>query len=109
MNEMITITKDEYDALIEAKEDLEDLKTIEEFKANPCEGLPSDLVRRMINGESELKLWREHRGLSQYQLSYKSGVNRVQIIDIEKGKSNGSIATMKKLAEALNVTLDDIC
>ncbi|MBL3565799.1 helix-turn-helix transcriptional regulator, partial [Rhodovulum sulfidophilum] len=36
------------------------------------------------------------------------GVNRVQIHEIETGKKNGSAQTLKKIADALGVTVDDL-
>lgn len=70
---------------------------------------PHDFMKVLINADSPLKAWREYRRLSQDQLAARAGVNRVQIIEIEKGKSNGSIAGMKTLTNALGATLDDIC
>ena len=110
---MIQIPQQEYERLIAAAELLEDIRSYDAAKAameyDDGEAIPHDFMKILINTDSPLKAWREYRGLSQYQLADRAGVNRVQIIDIEKGKSNGSIATMKKLAGALDVTLDDIC
>ncbi len=110
---MIQIPQQEYDRLLEAAELLDDIKSYDAAKAdmelNGGEAIPHEFMKTLINADSPLKAWREYRGISQYQLAEQAGVNRVQIIDIEKGKSNGSIATMKKLAGALDVTLDDIC
>ena len=110
---MIQIPQHEYDRLIAAAELLDDIRSYDTAKAamehDGGEAIPHDFMKILINTDSPLKAWREYRGLSQYQLADRADVNRVQIIDIEKGKSNGSIATMKKLADALDVTLDDIC
>jgi mRNA interferase RelE/StbE len=38
----------------------------------------------------------------------KSGVNRVQIADIEAGRKSGSVETIRKLADALEVAMDDL-
>ena len=97
----------------QAHEWLDDIQAYESAKAalqkDGGEAVHHDFMQTLINTDSPLRAWREYRGVSQTQLAQQSGVNRVQIIDIEKGKSNGSIATMKKLAHALHVTLDDIC
>lgn len=112
MGEMISIPIDEYRALQAAVEDLADLRAYDRAKAAVVSGeeelLPADLVRRMMGGESLLRLWREHRGLSQAELARASGVNRVQIINIESGKARGSIETLRRLADALGVSLDDL-
>ena len=108
MDDVVTITSAEYEALAEAKEDLDDLLVLERHLANPEESVPHAFVKRMLDGESLLRLWREHRQLTQTALAERSGVNRVQIADIEAGRKTGSVATLKKLAEALGVTIDDL-
>lgn len=40
-------------------------------------------------------VWRKQLGLSQAELVRQSGVNRIQIIDIEAGRKTGSAATLK--------------
>lgn len=108
MNEMITITRDEYDRLREAAEDLADLQAYDRAIAAGDESIPAEAVKRMIDGESPLRVYRELRGQSQMSLAKASGVNRVQIADIEAGRSKGSIETVRKLATALGVTIDDL-
>ncbi len=108
MNEMVTIPRDEYEALLAAREDLEDLKAVQDHLANPGEAFPSDVVKRLLDGNAPLAVYRDWRGLSQAGLAAASGVNRIQIVDIEAGRATGSVATLKKLATALNVTLDDL-
>ena len=108
MNETVTISTAEYERLISAAEDLADLQAVEASKADQKDGVYSEFVKRMLDGESLLKLWREHRGLSQTALSKLSGVNRIQIGDIENRGQTGSITTLKKLANALDIQVDDL-
>lgn len=108
MTEMITIQKTEYDRLVALAEDAEDDAAVATHLKSPEVGMPLELVKRMINGESALAIHREWRGLSATELSRQSGVNRVQIVDIEAGRKSGSIATLKKLAAALDISVDDI-
>lgn len=113
MNEMVTIPAAEYQRLLDASEDLADLRTYDRAKADLASGadelIPAEYAKRLIDGESVLRVYRDLRGLTQVQLSEASGVNRVQIADIEAGRKVGSVATLKKLADALGVTLDDLC
>ncbi len=108
MNDMITIPKDEYDRLVSDAEDLADLRAVEDYRANPGESVPTDFIRKMLDGESQLRLWRDHRGLTQQALADATGVNRVQISQIEKGNKTGSVETLKSLAVALKITVDDL-
>lgn len=112
MNEMVTIPRAEYERLLEAAEDLADIAAVERIKADIVAGreelIPSELVDRMLNGETPLRVYRDYRGLTQAALAKASGVNRVQIADIEARRSKGSIDTIRKLADALKVTIDDL-
>ena len=81
---------------------------LERIKAGTEELIPAAVVDRLLDGEAPLTVWRAHRGLSQSELARQSGVNRIQIIDIESGRKTGSVATLKKLATALRVDLDDL-
>lgn len=112
MNEMVTIPREEYERLREAAEDLADIVAYERVKADLAAGreelIPSEFVDRMLGGERPLRVYREFRGMTQSALSGAAGVNRVQIADIEAGRKSGSIDTVRKLAAALRVTIDDL-
>ncbi|PYE80795.1 helix-turn-helix transcriptional regulator [Pseudoroseicyclus aestuarii] len=108
MTEMITIERAEYDRLVALAEDAEDNAAVAAHLREPEAGMPADLVKRMIAGESPLAVHREWRGLSQTGLAKASAVHRVQIADIEAGRRNGSVETMRKLADALDVAIDDL-
>ena len=69
---------------------------------------PRAEYNRLIDGESSLRIWRNYRSLSQSQLARASSVNRVQIVEIEAGRNSGSVRTLRKLADALGVAIDDI-
>ena len=70
--------------------------------------IPADVVDRLLDGETPLRVWREFRKLTQADLAYSSGVNRVRIADIEAGRNSGSVHTLRKLAAALGVSIDDL-
>ena len=107
MNEMITIERSLYERLLEAEEDLADIRTIEHFRANPKPGMPHDVISRIItDGEQPVLVIREWRGISQAELARRAGLHRAQVHDIENRKRRGSVDTLKKIAEALDVVLD---
>lgn len=112
MGEMISIPVEEYEGLRQTAEDFADLRAFDRAKAALAAGddelLPADLVRRILAGESPLRVWREYRGLTQVALAEASGANRVQIAEIETGRRVGSVETVKKLAVALGVAMDDL-
>ena len=112
MGEMITIPAAEYQALLGAATNLADLTAHDRAMAAIARGdeelVPEEFAKRLIAGESPLRVWRELRGLTQTELAAASGVNRVQIANIESGVKTGSVATLRKLADAVGVGLDDL-
>lgn len=112
MNDMVTNSKAEYEALCTAAEDLEDLKaydTVNSMLANGDEELiPAEFVNRLLNGDNPLKVYREIRGHTQAQLAELADVNRTTIGEIEIGRKQGSVATLGRLATALSITIDDL-
>lgn len=108
MAEKITIEEAEYDRLIDSLQEAEDNAAVNAHLAAPAVGMPGDLVRRLNEGESPLAIHREWRGLSATELARRSKINRVQIRNIEAGRKKGAAATMKKLADALDVRTDDL-
>lgn len=112
MNEMVTIPRAEYDLLRAAAEDLADLQSYDRAKASLEAGddelIPAEYVNRLLNGDSPLRVYRDLRCLTQSALAERSGVNRVTVAEIETGRKQGSVATLRKLASALEVTVDDL-
>ena len=69
------IPYDEYRALMERLEWLEDLRDSKAFEEKLAQGeeevIPVEVVGRLVEGESPVKVWREHRGLTQvYRADY---------------------------------------
>jgi DNA-binding XRE family transcriptional regulator len=112
MGEMISIPVEEYRRLLALAEGMSDVlaydRAVEALAAGAEELVPAEVARRLVAGEAPLRVWRDHRGLTQAALAERSAVNRVQIANIESGSKTGSVATLQKLAAALGVALDDL-
>ena len=102
----------EYERLCAVEEDYADFRAALAVEAKIASGaeelVPAHVADRLIDGEAPLRVWREHRELSQSALARLSGVNRVQSVEIEAGRNSGSVRTLRKLADALGVAVDDI-
>ena len=109
---LVVMPEAEYEALVEAAEDAADIAAFEDFKKRLAAGeeelIPSEMVMRMVAGESPVRVWREHRGLTMAALAERAGIARPYLSQIETGKRDGTAQTMKKLALALDVTVDDL-
>src|SRR5208337_2597294 len=56
-------------------------------------------ARRLLDGESPVRVWREKRGRSQRQLATTAGVSAGYLAEIETRRKPGSAATLARLAE----------
>ena len=65
-------------------------------------------ARRLLAGESPVKVWREKRGRSQRELAAEAGVSAGYLAEIETGRKPGSAATLARLAKALQVQIEDL-
>ncbi|MCC7470767.1 helix-turn-helix transcriptional regulator [Candidatus Nomurabacteria bacterium] len=57
---------------------------------------------------TQLKEWREKRGLSLRQLAAKSGIHHMSLYKLEAGKLDPQLSTLLKLCAALNITLNQL-
>ena len=110
--EMVVLSREEYDLLVDAAENSEDAHVYTDFhrklKAGEEELVPAEFANRLIDGESPIRVWREYRGLSQKNLAEKASISPPFLSQIEAGKRDGTPETLKKIAHALNVTVDDL-
>lgn len=112
MTDTVTIDRAEYERLLRLEGDVTDVGAFDRAVARLASGqdelIPADAVANILSGSSPLRIYRNLRGLTQEALAHASGVNRVQIADIEASRKSGSVETVKKLADALGVSIDDL-
>lgn len=108
MTEMINIPRAEYERLLAAAEELADLAAYDRAIAAGGEGMPGAVLKRILAGESPVRAIREWRGITAAELARRADMHRVQVHDIETGRKRGSVDTLRRMAEALGVPLDDI-
>lgn len=101
------------DLMLIASADLEEL--IEDRLAEAAyhrtrnqELVPDAVVARLLEGESPITVWREHRGMTLRALADAAGLDPGYLSQLENGKRAGPVATIKKLAAALKLDLDDL-
>jgi transcriptional regulator with XRE-family HTH domain len=61
-----------------------------------------------LDGEQPIKVWREHRGLTQDALAEKAGISKAYLCQIENRKRVGALKTLKALAAALAVSMNEL-
>ena len=98
--------------LMDDAEMLADVRAYDAAKSRLDRGddevIPFEMVERRLAGESPVRLWRDHRALTQAELAKVSKVSRTMIAAIEAGHKTGGIATLKRLAAALRVDLENL-
>lgn len=55
-----------------------------------------------------MRAWRAARGLSQRALAEKAGVGPVLVARLELGQTDPRLTTLRRLAEALNLTVGEL-
>ena len=110
--EFAVLPMDDLKKLLGDAEMLADVKAYDAAMARLERGedevIPLEIIERRLAGESAVKIWRGYRGLTQEALAKVSKVSRPMIAAIESGHKKGEIATLKKLAVALGVDLDNL-
>jgi DNA-binding XRE family transcriptional regulator len=113
----VTVSKADWEGLLEALEDAEDVAAVAARRAHESEVgknmarrnyLPIEMAERILGGETPLKVYREHNKMTVAALASASGVSGSYISEIETGRKPGSVDALTKLAKALGLMVDDL-
>ena len=102
--EVITLTRREYEALMERNNQLEDMLAAQE--ADDGVRVPHEVALDILRGKSPILAFRKYRGLTLRQLSETTGVAAGYISEIERGLKPGSTSALARIAGALGTTID---
>jgi transcriptional regulator with XRE-family HTH domain len=58
---------------------------------------------------NNLRLLREQKGITQFELASRAHVSQSHISDIERNRKNPTIKVLDKLVKALDCSITDIC
>ena len=110
--DMIVLSKSDYEALLERAELAEDIAAVDSYRrklaAGEEEAIPEEFADRLIDGENPVRVYRELRGLTARELADRTGISAAFLSEIENGKKDGGVSTLKKFALELGVMLDDL-
>jgi len=110
--EYAVIPYEQFEQMVERLEELIDLHESEKIRARVEAGeeetVPLELVKRIANGESPVRVWREYRGLERRDLAATIGVTDHTLYTIETGRRDPSTRVLRKLADELAVDVDDL-
>jgi DNA-binding XRE family transcriptional regulator len=104
----VILRKKDFEALLERMEELEDIVAFDRATESEEECFPAAIARSLLAGENPIRVFREHRGMTQEVLAAQAGISKGMVSRIESGFKVGSVATIRVLAKALKVDLDDL-
>ena len=102
---------EEYERLLQDAEMLQDIRAYDEAKKAIEEGeelVPSKVAYALLDGENPIRVWREHRGLTQKQLAKVAEISVPYLSQLESGKRKGTTEVLSAITKALDLDLDDV-
>lgn len=106
--QLVLLPLAEYESLLDEIDVAHARRIQAEIESGKEELIPSEFINRMIDGENSIRVWRDFRGLSAADLAAKADISAAYLSELESGKKTGGVATLRKLATALKIDLDDL-
>ena len=110
--EWAVIPYKEYQKLHEAQENAEDIKEIETNIKAVQEGkefvIPGEITFAILDGISPIRAWRKYQQIKMNELAKKVGISSAYLSQIENGKRNPTIDTLKAIAKELNIEVETL-
>lgn len=69
---------------------------------------PHEVVKANVRGDSLIKAWREHLGMTQGELAAKAGIKQPALARMEKPDANPRNSSLAKLADAMGITIEQL-
>jgi DNA-binding XRE family transcriptional regulator/mRNA-degrading endonuclease RelE of RelBE toxin-antitoxin system len=113
-DDIVILSRKEYDRLVvAAHEDAADVETLRRSIARVKSGeehtLTSAEVDDLLAAKTPLAFYRKKRaGLTQAALAQRAGIAQGFLSEIEAGRKHGDVQTLRKIADVLKISLDDL-
>lgn len=69
---------------------------------------PNDVVKANSRGESLIKAWREHFGMTQEKLAELAGMKQSALARLEQPDANPRRSSLERLALAMNISVEQL-
>lgn len=100
----------EYIKVQQLLEDSDDRQEIENYMKAIREGsertIPGEITFAILDGLSPVRAWREYRKMKISELAAKVGISPAYLSQIETGKRNPTVDTLKAIANELGIDVD---
>ncbi|RKZ91369.1 MAG: XRE family transcriptional regulator [Candidatus Parabeggiatoa sp. nov. 1] len=100
-----------YQQLVEDSEMLQDIQGYDEAKQALERGetlIPAEITFQIIDGKNPIQVWRQYLEISSQQLAETAGISETELLQIESDSYFGTTEVLAAIANALNLSLDDI-
>lgn len=106
----VTLSRRDFEALTELVADASDLADIEAVKrkliGGETQAFPFEIAEKLLDGEHPVRVFRDYRGFGLRQLATAAGLSASYLSEIESGVKTGSVDSLRRLADALDVSID---
>jgi DNA-binding XRE family transcriptional regulator len=105
MGETVTLTRQEYEDLVDARDHAVAMRGV---ATGAVETLTEDELEAYLAAPTPLAFWRARRGLTQAALAERLGITQPYLAQLEAGKRTGNIRLHARMAKALRVRIEDL-
>jgi DNA-binding XRE family transcriptional regulator len=111
-DDIVILARKEYDRLIAAAgEDAADAEAARRALDRRRKGehtLTSVEVDQLLAAKTPLAFYRKRAGLTQATLAARAGIAQGFLSEIEAGRKSGDVRTLRRIADLLKISLDDL-
>ena len=111
-DDIVILARKEYDQLIAAAgEDAADAEAARRALDRRKRGehsLTSAEMDGLLAAKTPLAFYRKRAGLTQARLAERAGIAQGFLSEIEAGRKSGDVQTLRKIADLLKISLDDL-
>jgi DNA-binding XRE family transcriptional regulator len=111
-DDIVILARKEYDQLIAAAgEDAADAEAARRALDRLKKGehsLTSAEMDDLLAAKTPLAFYRKRAGLTQARLAERTGIAQGFLSEIESGRKSGDVQTLRKIADLLKISLDDL-
>lgn len=104
MDDMITITREEYEALVDARDHALAMREVAAGAPTIAESEMDDFLA----APSAIAFFRQRAGMTQVDLARQLGVSQPTLAQLENGRRKGGIEVYLRLARLLGVRVEDL-
>ncbi len=108
---IVMLPIEDYQRLVDIAEDRADIAATVEAERRRQDGeeyVPVEVIDQLCAGINPVKVWRKYRNLNQKALGQMIGCSAAHVSQIENQEKGASATLWRKLADALDVSVDDL-